>query len=269
MNRRKFLKKTSSGVLAAAFLPLLSFDKSKPISLDAYDSVEYYKKNGREWLIMITINSDLLTNFRNIDKENRTISIESFDETSILTKYNIEKISEKTIEEKNLHFLTLKLLKDKNTEQQWDTGEELFGKEIELEIHDKCHGVIRNEKQKVSINLRYARETKEGDAECFLTTACVFHKGLADDCKELTTLRNLRATKMNPNPKYQKLISEYELVAPKMLINIDKAENRSEILDAIYAKLVLPSVALIEEGKNTEAIEYYADFVNEMKTLYL
>lgn len=106
-------------------------------------------------------------------------------------------------------------------------------------------------------------------SDCFLTSACVFHKGLADDCYELQMLRQLRETVMKPTPEYNKLISEYELIAPAMLKNIYQADNKHEILDFIYDQLVLRSILLIEHNKPEQAIAYYANFVDIMKKEYL
>ncbi|MBD1434553.1 hypothetical protein H8B06_17140 [Sphingobacterium sp. DN00404] len=111
--------------------------------------------------------------------------------------------------------------------------------------------------------------TDSDDLDCFLTSACVFHKGLADDCYELQTLRQLRETAMRPIPEYDELISEYELIAPAMLKNIYRADNKHEILDCIYDQLVIPSILLIERNKPAEAIAYYANFVEMMKKEYL
>ena len=54
-----------------------------------------------------------------------------------------------------------------------------------------------------------------------------------------------------------------------MLLNINKAENKNDILEVIYNQLVVPSVSLVQQGKEDDAIKYYTDFVQEMKSLYL
>lgn len=266
MDRRKFLRKTSSGALAAALLPLLSFKESSLSKKDQYSVRELYKKNGKEWLISIIIIPDILTQFKESGDENKEVVIETFDETSIPSYYKILALTEKTVDGKNLHFLSCRLQNDKTTSENYNFAKELFGKQVEIEIHDKCHAVIRNEKMDLKINLGFE---KTSESQCFLTSACVFHKNLPDNCYELTTLRALRENVMKPHPEYQKLISEYNIIAPQMLVKINKASNKNEILDHIYSHLVLPSVSLIESGKNEEAIEYYGNFVNEMKYLYL
>ena len=74
---------------------------------------------------------------------------------------------------------------------------------------------------------------------------------------------------MKPNAKYNFLISEYEIIAPKMLININKSSNKNEVLDYIYTHLVQPSISYIESGENEVAIEHYTHFVQAMKAHYL
>lgn len=127
---------------------------------------------------------------------------------------------------------------------------------------------MRDSNLKLAVSFKYS-DIDDAYNDCFLTSATVFHKGFSDDCKELTILRNLREKVMKPNPNYSSLISEYGIIAPKMLLNINAAANKDEILESIYENLILPSVSFVESGKNIKAIEHYTDFVYQMKKLYL
>lgn len=272
MKRKEFLKKASSGFLAAAVLPLLSFDKKKFLSKDKwgfykYATVEKYDNNGKKWKISFETTDFYITKFEKTPKEDRFVTFDNYNTKLIKTSYKIIDVKEKQVDSIIVHFLSLKMMKDKMEQEAVETAEDLFGKDLILEIHHECHAEINTKKSAAKINLKFV-PTFEGE-DCFLTSACVYHKGLPDNCKELTTLRNLRETKMNPNLEYQKLIAEYEIIAPQMLMNINNAENKNEILDVIYNQLVLPSVALAEAGKEDEAIKLYADFVREMKSIYL
>ncbi|MGA9211598.1 twin-arginine translocation signal domain-containing protein [Kaistella sp.] len=268
MNRRKFLKKSSTGVAAAALLPLLSFQSRNFLRQDLYRAAELFKENGRTWLFDFWIYPILYENFNESTPEDKNLILKGHnDRTIIKLMYKAESLTQKTIDNKKLNFILYKIEKDKMIAGDYKFAKENFGKEIILEIHDKCHAIIRNEKLKLELKFGFS-ETLEEPA-CFLTSACVFQKGLPDDCKELTLLRSLRENVMKPNAKYSNLISEYEIIAPKMLININKASNKDEVLDYIYTHLVQPSVNYIESGKNEEAILHYTDFVQEMKNHYL
>lgn len=107
------------------------------------------------------------------------------------------------------------------------------------------------------------------NADCFLTSACVFHKGLEDNCYQLTQLRKLREEFMRPHKIYSQLLQEYKEVAPKMLEKINVAENKTQILDSIYEQLVKPSVGFLEMGEKEKAVLHYTHFVEQMKQLYL
>lgn len=267
MNRRKFLKKTSSGFAAATFLPLLSFDNKKIIEVDKYEVVDLLKKDGKEWLLNIILHPEMLLQFKESSAENREITIDAYDDKLITMIYKAQDVEEKTIGSKNLHFITLKILENKMDFEASETAKDLLGKEIMVEIHSKCHAVLSNKKKNLEINFKYKNPTD--DLDCFLTTACVAHKNLPDNCYELNTLRKLREFVMKPNEKYKALIEEYDIVAPKMLLNINNASNKEDILEHIYTNLVLPSLAFLKLGKNEEAINYYADYVSEMKNIYL
>lgn len=268
MNRKKFLQTTSTGVLAASLLPLLSFKKNKVARIDKYISVDDFKVD--DFLtthFAIDFDEDLLVAFDTIIVFRKKLTLSATFITAPSVTYNIISKTSKKKGDKEIHFFTC----EKST-----TGADLdpekiiakrFPEKFTLEIEEKKMVTMKIRK---GDDYRFAFSKTTSDVpECFLTSATVFHKGLADDCKELKTLRNLRETVMKPDPEFSRLISEYEIIAPKMLININAASNKDEILESIYTNLVLPSVLLVENGKNIEAIEHYRDFVQEMKFLYM
>jgi len=268
MNRKKFLKHATAGVVAASLLPLLSFKNENLKSSDYFMGEKYLLFKGKEWLFSFDIDSDLLTKFK--ETSSYTKEIKLLGDTEISLIYRAESAIQKTIDSKDLHFITFLIVKDQMTTENFKFAKEAFGKEFVMEVHDKCHAVIRNEKLKVDLAFKYNRNlSSDPNSTCFLTSACVFHKGLPDNCQELMVLRNLRETVMKPNSDFNQLILEYAVIAPKMLTKIDIAANKDEIFEIIYSNLVLPAVKLVGEGKDNEAIAYYRDFVEEMKCLYL
>lgn len=92
---------------------------------------------------------------------------------------------------------------------------------------------------------------------CFITEACVESLGLADNCYELTTLRNFRDSYMLANA--ETLIDEYYDNAPKVVAFI-KAQGKSQskaIFTKLYNEYIIPSVGAIERGKLQEALDLY------------
>lgn len=270
MNRKKFLQTTSTGVLAASLLPLLSFTKKHKESIGTaiFESVEDININGTMWTFKFLLNSSFLPFFQEKTGKERKITITGIksNDVEMQLMYDAISMEKKMVDSKELHFLTCKLDKSEMNKSAIELANTSFGSKIIMEIHEGCHSIVNNIKSNFSVDFK---QNANDDLDCFLTSATVFHKGFADDCKELKTLRNLRETVMKPDPEFSRLISEYEIFAPKMLIKINAASNKDEILESIYTNLVLPSVLLVENGKNIEAIEHYRDFVQEMKFLYM
>lgn len=102
---------------------------------------------------------------------------------------------------------------------------------------------------------------RDSSGGCFLTSACTEARGLPDDCYELTTLRAFRDGYMKSLPQGQADICQYYHTAPAIVSKIRALPNSKEIFDRIYTELVLPCVALIENGKNEEAYAKYRGYV--------
>ena len=91
---------------------------------------------------------------------------------------------------------------------------------------------------------------------CFLTTACCKHKGLPDDCKELTALRYLRDNYMKKYDFGQALVDIYYNKAPGIVDKINAMNNHSEIYEGIYNK-IQEIVIMIKNEKFDEAVGAY------------
>ncbi|MFC6269038.1 hypothetical protein [Frigoriflavimonas asaccharolytica] len=273
MDRKKFLKKASSGVIAATLLPLISFNEKHEIDsvYEDYKSVDFKDVDGEKWVLSFTIDNIKLTKSTRDIIMLKQIQMFVMKEEPNVNKtlyFDINNFYFKKSGSKNLYYLSLKINENK-TYGDIEFAEDNFGEKSVLLIDRGVNALIYNKDLETDINFNVEEREIPDNIECFLTTACVFHKGFPDDCYELTTLRNLRKNIMNPDINYKKLISEYEIIAPKMLTNINNAYNKGEILDHIYENLVLPSVMLVESGENKRAILHYTDYVKEMKKLYL
>ena len=106
-------------------------------------------------------------------------------------------------------------------------------------------------------------------SSCYLTSACVYAKGLPDDCHELETLRRFRDTWLKKQPGGQELVKRYYAIAPKIVGTINDNPDRKGIWEEIYEKMVLPCVKLIEEGKNTETVELYHGWTERLEREYI
>jgi len=110
---------------------------------------------------------------------------------------------------------------------------------------------------------RMYRPRGSGSSGCFLTTACCVYKGLPDDCHELQTMRKLRDEYIKYQPYGEKLISDYYAEAPAIVTSINNSNQRNEILESTYQK-ILTIVNAVEEGKKDEAIILYMMLLHEL-----
>ena len=104
---------------------------------------------------------------------------------------------------------------------------------------------------------------------CFLTSACVKAKGLADDCKELEILRNFRDNYMSTLPDGKAEIRRYYEIAPIIVDNINRQSDSWSIWEHVYNGLIIPAVDLIKAGNNEQAYLHYKDFTLSLETKYI
>ena len=97
---------------------------------------------------------------------------------------------------------------------------------------------------------KLASRTSSG---CFLTTACVEHAGLPDDCPELKAMRALRDGHLRHLPRGKAMIDEYYRIAPIIVARLRLCPEREEILDMLLAK-IRRATRLMERDRHNEAL---------------
>lgn len=107
------------------------------------------------------------------------------------------------------------------------------------------------------------------DGGCYLTTACVDHKGLADDCTELESLRKFRDAIIQDDDFMRGKILEYYRTAPIIVQQINQSENSIEVYNNMFDEMITPCVQSIESGDIEKAKEIYLDFYNKLLDEYL
>ncbi len=100
-----------------------------------------------------------------------------------------------------------------------------------------------------------------GQSFCLLTSACVEHLGMPDDCHELTTLRSYRDRHLLATPAGASLVRHYYQIAPLIVQSIEISTQCKHLWEHVFQDLVLPVVQLIQEGENIRAEEHYKAFV--------
>lgn len=97
----------------------------------------------------------------------------------------------------------------------------------------------------------------QSGSSCYLTSACVWAKGLPDNCYELETLRAYRDNWLAKTEAGAQVIEKYYEIAPRIVSAINDSDRRREIYDTIYEKMVCPCVKFIEEKQMESALALY------------
>lgn len=104
---------------------------------------------------------------------------------------------------------------------------------------------------------------------CYITTAVCRSQNKADDCYELSLLRDYRDGYLLGTEEGDKAVAEYYNIAPTIVKRIDHDEHAEEIYNEIWKNYVSPCVRLIEEDKKAECEELYSDMVRRLEKKYL
>ena len=110
-------------------------------------------------------------------------------------------------------------------------------------------------------------QRESSSSGCFLTTACVDHAGLADDCRELQVLRRFRDDYVAALPDGQNILDEYYQIAPSIVRRIQLSQQRENILAALFGT-VTEAVILIENGHYKQALDTYAAAFRSLKAQF-
>jgi hypothetical protein len=121
-------------------------------------------------------------------------------------------------------------------------------------------------------NLAYAEyeEIEKGFHRkfCYITTAVCESSGRADDCYELTLLRDYRDHYLAEQPEGNEMIHEYYDVAPSIVKHINRKGNASEIYQSIWETYLSPCIHMIEDGELESCRDLYREMVYTLKDEY-
>lgn len=98
-------------------------------------------------------------------------------------------------------------------------------------------------------------DSSSDDSGCFLTTACVEHAQLGDDCAELRSMRQFRDDFVRRLPEGATILADYYASAPRIVASIRARPDASLILDGMLAE-VRVATRMIEEGRGHDALAY-------------
>lgn len=116
-----------------------------------------------------------------------------------------------------------------------------------------------------------ANQSKRGknnvDLECFLSTACIQHKQLPDQCDELKTLRAFRDGYMSATSEGKLLVENYYRIGPGLVRAIEQDSNKAATYRYIYA-CIQKACAKIVLLENADARNIYTKMVRHLSKKY-
>lgn len=108
----------------------------------------------------------------------------------------------------------------------------------------------------------------KGSGGCYLTTIMCDILGYQDDCAILNLLRRFRDKQMKPNPEYQPLLEDYDVVGPLVCEKLSNDENKLDMAFLMLNNYISPVIDLISEKKTEEAIEIYKSMTIDLMDYY-
>ncbi len=111
-------------------------------------------------------------------------------------------------------------------------------------------------------------DSNSSGSSCYLTTACINARGLADNCLELKTLRNFRDKILMKDYAGRKAIREYYKIAPLIVDAVNKREDSQSIWDNLY-KEIRKAVSFVRSRDFNGAFEHYREMTSNLKERYL
>lgn len=103
---------------------------------------------------------------------------------------------------------------------------------------------------------------------CFITTAVCEYFNKADDCYELTTLREFRDQWLSHQPGGAELIEEYYSIAPVIVERLNEASGKDHIYNDLWNDYISPCIGYIENNDLESCRTLYISMVNYLKEMF-
>jgi hypothetical protein len=111
------------------------------------------------------------------------------------------------------------------------------------------------------------KESSAKKSKCYLTSACVEHLGLPDDCRELMVLREFRDGWLHAAPGGPRMIEAYYRTAPALVRAIETSPAPGLFYSRIY-RVVRGCVDSIERGQPQRAMDSYVALVRALRAAF-
>ena len=106
---------------------------------------------------------------------------------------------------------------------------------------------------------------RSNKAKCFITTAVCEYFNKADDCYELTNLRQFRDEWLSCQPEGKELIIEYYDIAPIIVKNLEILPAKDTIYNELWNNYISLCLKHIENNEYQRCKELYISMVSYLK----
>jgi len=115
----------------------------------------------------------------------------------------------------------------------------------------------------------YEELISETDSRCFLTTATCLALGKKDNCKEILAYKKYRDEVLINDADGEKLISDYYRIAPIIVTEIEKKQNKKSIYMEMYDNYISKGYDFLLQEDYTSAKQTYIALVKDLAEKYL
>jgi hypothetical protein len=266
MNRRNFLQRSSFAAMATAGLPL-ALKKASESEFHIYKHTDYGKKIDTDYTLVLSHAAVKTLSYATDTEKVITLAVKEFNKDGTQLKTGEFNFTAERSDKAGDDWKLQTKLKGRISGDY--TLPKKFPSDMYLLMTPFSSAQIQTAKGKSFLTLAYSSVYKPSSSDgCFLTTACVQHKQLPDDCDELQTLRSLRDNYMSKTKEGQSLIQQYRAVAPGIVYSINQCDNKHEIYEYMYRNMISPCVQLVKEGQLQQATDHYLFFVKALKEKY-
>lgn len=273
MDRRGFLQKSSAAAIAVAGLPL-AIRKQQNHPSKYKNELKYGVTE--QWYYEIGLFHSTIENFAAAKEEEKVLGLKvNYYNTTDLSKpaqtgeYKyIIRSAEPEDKSSNLWKITTKLDAKVSGDYEFPRN---YPKNLSFRCIPFSFVNILGKKDATLASVPYpvqAADPGNNNEDCFLTTACVHHKKLPDDCDELQTLRHLRDDFMMGNKEGELLVNQYAITGPAIVRAINGCINKEVIYDYMHQHMILPAARLVQQHKYEEATMLYKTFVKALSEKY-
>ena len=145
-------------------------------------------------------------------------------------------------------------------------GEKEFYEEKGFQLPKKCKDCRNNS---TSPSRSSQSSSTNNGSWCFITTAVCEYLKKADNCYELTMLRQFRDNWLILQPGGRLLVQEYYQIAPSIVNALNISKDRDEIYYNIWKSYIQPCVSLIEQKSFESCQTLYEEMVHYLKQTVL